>query len=211
MRTIHKPLKKNFRSWRGTVMTFLQVPLGIDLIPRGRSDEHLHPPNDARAKVPQNGEKRTDGAFHATAGRFTKPWVRRFHFPLMPLRLTPSTGRSVFKIHTHPPSLHLTQSLGSLFRGRTLSNAHEVQKLAWLSTRVSFPSTPAPHGYVLRERSDLARGALLTSEQNLGQRPGHCPQHRQMPPFAAGTAQTTRGFALQFRSWRRLFLCRATE
>ena len=54
-------------------MTFLQVPLGIDLIPRGRSDEHLHPPNDARAKVPQNGEKRTDGAFHATAGRFTKP------------------------------------------------------------------------------------------------------------------------------------------
>ena len=129
----------------------------------------------------------------------------------MPLRLTPSTGRSVFKIHTHPPSLHLTQSLGSLFRGRTLSNAHEVQKLAWLSTRVSFPSTPAPHGYVLRERSDLARGALLTTEQNPGQRPGHCPQHRQMPTFAAGTAQTTRGFALQFRSWRRLFLCRATE
>lgn len=138
MRTIHKPLKKNFRSRRGTVMTFLQVPLGTDLIPRGSSDERLHLPNDARAKVPQNGEERTDSAFHATEGRFTKPWVRRFRFPLVPLWLTPSTGRSVFKIHTNPLSLHLTQSLGSLFRGRTLSNAHEVQKLPRLSTRASF-------------------------------------------------------------------------
>lgn len=122
-------LSRKISGPKGHCNDFLQVPLCIDLIPRGRKDKRLHLPHDIRAKVLRNGEDRTDRAFHATAVCFTKPWVRHFCFPFMALSLTPSTGRSLFKIHINPPSLHLTQSLGSLFRGRTLSNAHEVSKV----------------------------------------------------------------------------------
>lgn len=122
-------LSRKISGPKGHYNDFLQVPLCIDLIPRGRKDKRLHLPHDIRAKVLRNGEDRTDRAFHATAVCFTKPWVRHFCFPFMALSLTPSTWRSLFKIHINPPSLHLTQSLGSLFRGRTLSNAHEVSKV----------------------------------------------------------------------------------
>ena len=90
-----------------------------------------------------------------------------------------SQQKEKFIQNTYKPTFPASnKSLGSLFRGRTLSNAHEISKVTTAQHQGIISPTPAPHRYVLGKRSDLSRGTLLTSEQNPSQPPGHCPQHR---------------------------------
>ena len=49
--------------------------------------------------------------------------------PSMCSWLTPSTGRGLFKIYVNSPSLNLAQSLGSSYRGITITNPHKVSKI----------------------------------------------------------------------------------